>query len=264
MVTFEELVGKFKLVNVTPYGACIIVPGEEFDHDWEAVLADQGCRFHFVELAGKAVTLVQKGTKLKDAGKNSARALGVATPKVEKPPEEKLKDPRTNLLAKLWSSDDEQNLLKRIDALPGTIEQKCIRLSREFIGRSPAAIHQKYVKLQRKMKGSGRIGRPKKRAQGPAESEPAPTSVHTPVCNVSDRKQPIEPAGPVKDPILSVLEEIRNLLINQFKPEPVTFKAYCRKCKYSQTIRDDEVWRLCPRCGEPLIIWNVEVKEASA
>jgi hypothetical protein len=177
MVTFEGLVGKFGVNNVAPYGACIIVPGDEFDPDWEVLLADQGCRFHFVELAGKAVTLVQKGTKLKDAGENSARALGVATPKVEKHPEERLKGPGTNLLAKVWSSDDEQKLLKRINALPGTIEQKCIRLSSEFIGRSPAAIHQKYVKLQRKIKESGRIGRPKKESMGSAE-EPAviPTS----------------------------------------------------------------------------------------
>lgn len=188
MVTFEELVGKFKLVNVAPYGACIIVPGNEFDPDWEAALADQGCRFHFVDLGGKPVTLVQKGKKSEAGGKklvyeppgaeessdkvgtkeDSKKTMGVATPKVEKRPEEKLKGRATNLLARVWSSDDEQNLLKRINALPGTIEQKCIRLSSEFIGRSPAAIHQKYVKLQRKIKGSGRIGRPKKEPKGPA------------------------------------------------------------------------------------------------
>jgi predicted RNA-binding Zn-ribbon protein involved in translation (DUF1610 family) len=118
------------------------------------------------------------------------------------------------------------------------------------------------------MKGSRRIGRPAKESKGktkhdkepkgPAGSEPASTPVHIPTYVPTG----IEAAGPVKDPILSIIEEIRNLLINQFKPEPVVFKAYCRKCKDSRSVEDDEVWRVCPRCGEPLIIWNVEVQEA--
>lgn len=39
-ITFEELAQRFPLRNVAPYGACVVVPGAEFDPDWEVALGD--------------------------------------------------------------------------------------------------------------------------------------------------------------------------------------------------------------------------------
>lgn len=59
-VTFEELVTRFPLRNIAPYGACLVIPGAEFDPDWEVVLGDAGFSCHFTDFDGKPVTLVQK------------------------------------------------------------------------------------------------------------------------------------------------------------------------------------------------------------
>jgi len=56
MVSFEELSKKYPTHNVPPYGTCIVVPGNEFDPDWEALLEDCSC--HHTEFEGKPVTLV--------------------------------------------------------------------------------------------------------------------------------------------------------------------------------------------------------------
>lgn len=130
-ITVEMLKELFPVKDVAPYGTCIVVPGDKFDPDWEDQLCAHGHKVFMQSLDGKAVTLV-------------------------KPKEEDKKDPAASLVANLqsraWSEDDDETLLKRMHELPGTIEQKCVQLAKEFKGRSPAAIHQKYVKLQRKLK----------------------------------------------------------------------------------------------------------------
>jgi transposase-like protein len=60
VITFEELAQRFPIRNVAPYGACVVVPGVEFDPDWEVYLGDQGCRCIMTDLDGAPVTLVQR------------------------------------------------------------------------------------------------------------------------------------------------------------------------------------------------------------
>ena len=60
MVTIDELKEKFgSAVNVAPYGECFVIPGSEFDPDWEVDLGDQGFRCHFGDLDGRPVTFVK-------------------------------------------------------------------------------------------------------------------------------------------------------------------------------------------------------------
>jgi len=69
MITFEELSQRFPVKDVAPYGACVVVPGAEFDPDWEVALGDQGCHVRFTDLDGRPVTLVQR----KDARSNESK-----------------------------------------------------------------------------------------------------------------------------------------------------------------------------------------------
>jgi hypothetical protein len=126
----------FPVQNVALRGDCIVVPGDKFDPDWEDQLCAQGHKVFMQSLGGKVVTLV----KLEEDKKDLA-ASRVA-----------------NLQVRVWSEDDVEMLLKRMREVPGTVEQKCVQLVKEFEGRSSAAIYQKYVKLQRGLKkqaGSG-------------------------------------------------------------------------------------------------------------
>jgi hypothetical protein len=136
----EDLRQKFPVNDVAPYGECIIVPGDKFNPDWEAVLGEEGYNCIQTDIAGKPFMLVKLERE---------DAEGLETK--EKPVEEK-KGPLANLQSRVWSKDDDERLLKRMRELPGTIEQKCLQLTKDFKGRSPAAIHQKYVKLQRGLK----------------------------------------------------------------------------------------------------------------
>jgi len=68
MITVEELKAKFAVRDVAPYGSCIVVPGAEFDPDWEVFLGDQGYKCFFIDLNQKPVTLVKLP---KDVGKSA-------------------------------------------------------------------------------------------------------------------------------------------------------------------------------------------------
>lgn len=154
-ITVEMLKEFFPVVkDVAPYGACIVVPGDKFDPDWEDQLCTQGHKVIMTSLDDKVVTLV----KLEEEKKDLA-ASRVA-----------------NLQIKVWSEDDAELLLKRMRELPGTVEQKCGQLTKEFKDRSPAAIHQKYVKLQRGLK---KQARPTKERKGPVKPERASTPTST-------------------------------------------------------------------------------------
>jgi hypothetical protein len=60
VITFEELAVKFPVQNVAPYGAVVVVPGVEFDPDWEVFLGDRGYRCRFIDLDQRPVVLVQR------------------------------------------------------------------------------------------------------------------------------------------------------------------------------------------------------------
>jgi transposase-like protein len=59
----EELKKRFSVRTVPPYGQCIVIPGSEFDPDWEVYLDDQGYRCFMTTLDGSPMTLVRLSKK---------------------------------------------------------------------------------------------------------------------------------------------------------------------------------------------------------
>ena len=58
-VTIEWLTEKFgPAVPVALFGECLVIPGSDFNPDWEADLGDQGYRCHFGSYENRAVTFV--------------------------------------------------------------------------------------------------------------------------------------------------------------------------------------------------------------
>jgi len=61
MMTIEELKAKYPTEKFTLYGECIVVPGTEFDPDFEVDLGEQGFECVNTDIDGEHVTLVQLG-----------------------------------------------------------------------------------------------------------------------------------------------------------------------------------------------------------
>lgn len=330
----EDLKQKFPMREVAPYGFYIVVPGPDFDPDWEVELGDQGVAVFLADLDQKPVTLVQirRNEKSAETTRNTN--------------DQKLKGVASNLLNTVWSQDDEKKLLKRMTELPGTVKEKCLSLSSEFESRSPAAIHQKYVKLQRRLKAVGvmtpkeekgpekavhdrreiatvarhtkykddwqpeedaflielhkkglpyykiaeqmrekspsrtdqavfyhiyalmRQGKIKHRFEhrklrpAGAGKEPAAEPVHTSVDAPVPTSIPTSIPTPAKDEVVELLKQILSAI--KPKEEFVCFESYCPSCREKRSVEDSNVWKSCPVCGGPLIVWNVKAgKEAS-
>jgi len=160
VISFEELSQKYPIQNVAPYGACVVVPGAEFDPDWEVALGDQGYRCIMTDLDMRPVTLVQR----KDARSNESKDEKlVYAPKEdggEKSMESKenrkskeLKPQRNNVKPKkeivYWSKKDEDRLLKRMAKVRGTLDEKVKQLMPEFPGRTDLSLLLKWRKLKR-------------------------------------------------------------------------------------------------------------------
>jgi hypothetical protein len=150
VITFEELAQRFPIMNVAPYGACLVVPGAEFDPDWEVALGDQGCRCIMTDLDMRPVTLVQR----RDARSNGKRE--VYAPREnggEKNMEREENKPKHKGCQKgpSWSSQEEQRLLKRMQELSGPIKFRAKQLEPEF-NRSAIGLVQMYRKLLKKRK----------------------------------------------------------------------------------------------------------------
>jgi hypothetical protein len=133
MITLEELKQKYPVKDVAPYGSCIIVPGSEFNPDWEAELDDQGVKVFMTSLDQRPVTLVQV-----------KKQVGVATLKGS--------DETAVLGSELWSSGDEQRLLKRMSEISGSLAEKISIVTLEFPCRTPIAVKKKYAKLRHAVK----------------------------------------------------------------------------------------------------------------
>lgn len=82
----------------------------------------------------------------------------------------------------------------------------------------------------------------------------APTPSHTPTHTATSEEISDLPE------LVKLIKEIRDLL----KPgdEGVYFESFCPDCCDRRSVQDSNVWKNCPICGGPLIIWNVEAKEA--
>lgn len=156
MVTFEELSARYPIRSVPPFGDCIVVPGAEFDPDWEAELCDLGCAVNFTDLDGRPVTLVRKKAVSKTGGKVVYRPAP-AVPAHVPPPLTGLRKTggKTGLLKQVSSSgpvagynwsEDETGLLVELWNKRLSVAEIAERLP----GRTVAAVRLRVAALVRK------------------------------------------------------------------------------------------------------------------
>jgi hypothetical protein len=238
-VTIEDLKSKFgDVINVEPYGPCVIVPGDEFDPDWEADLADQGYMCREVLANKKPVTLVP----LKKVSGEPEKSVPKPLPKPVS---------SSKKISRDWSPEEDKVLVEKWKEDKLTIreiQEQCFPTrSKESVGMHVWDLQQKGIIQRKQVKG----GRPK----GTKKPERKQKELKKTTDHSDDSKVPFMST---EDPMLKVLKEILDCL-RGFEPVTFSFECHCRKCGDNRSIHDeDEVWRVCPRCGEPLIIWNVQ------
>lgn len=150
-IKITDLQDKFVERNVPPYGRVLMIPGKDFDPDWEAALEDMGFGCVFTEINSEKFTLVKLE---KEEGEEESTAES---------------RPGAGKFLTNWSHADQERLLKRMEESPGTIKEKVAQLVSEFPGRTATGLQKKYRKLTR---GRRRIGRPKKEV--PSEMSESP------------------------------------------------------------------------------------------
>lgn len=153
-ITLADLREKgYPVLEVKDLGVCFVVPGAEFDPDWDVYLGDLGYRCHETILDGHPVTLIQLKRAVPE-GKSVY--VPPKAPKIYGNEEEVKKvnenrsaqrgpdwsEAQTSLLLKLWESPEYKVFPKETRGL------KLAKLP-EFAGRSPNSILQKAYKMQK-------------------------------------------------------------------------------------------------------------------
>lgn len=140
-----------------------------------------------------------------------------------------------------WTPEQTELLLKEFPKTKGTARARGQALVPLFPGHSAMSIYQQFWKLTRK---SVHAPRDEKKVQSHEEK---------PVQELPARTYGF---GDIVKPLQEILSTLQELNIHP----TVYFKSYCPTCKEPRTADGEEnVWKCCPVCGGPLIIWNVEV-----
>jgi hypothetical protein len=257
MKLLEDLKQKFPLKEVAPYGFCIVVPGPDFDPDWEAELGDKGYKCFNTDVDGKPVTLVRVVKAEKGSGEKTVSSPPIA-------PIASTASTEGETFPRRWPENEEKRLLERWNQVKGTAAERSVALAPEFPGRTAQAIMLKAKKLRRERGLSRRYGKRSKKASEKASAEPVMrnTSQKTPktLGIPSTPEAPIGPGPehiPAKDEVVELLKQILHAI--KPKEESVYFESYCPNCRKRGSAEDSNVWKACPVCGGPLIVWNVEV-----
>jgi hypothetical protein len=130
-----------------------------------------------------------------------------------------------------WKPAEIELLLEEYPKQKGTARQRGEALMPLFPGYSAMSIYQQYWKQLQTKK----------------------TSKDT---TVQSEDGPEKPSEPEKESLSGLLKEIRDSL----KPSTFSFDYACPEgCSFGTVNDAEKIWRCCPVCGKPLIVWNVEV-----
>jgi hypothetical protein len=148
----EDLKLNFPLKEVALYGFCIVVPGPEFDPDWEAELGDHGYKCFDTFLDGKPVTLVRVAKTEKGSGEKTVYSPPPSA-KASAEGEKETLIPRASPSSK-WRPEEDEVLIKLWNDRV-LIE----KMTPSFPGRTEAAIRLRIQRLEKYGKIKKRSGR---------------------------------------------------------------------------------------------------------
>lgn len=152
MVSIDELRRKYLVRVVPPHGECIIVPGTEFDPDWEVYLVDRGFKCFMTDLDGRPVTLVRLKKPFKSAEpeirvepvKASRRGRGFSWV-----------DEDLEMLVGLWNQRPKLTVEKIAEYFPGRSAKAVTQTLKRL--REKGVIERRHVGPPREPKESGQV-----------------------------------------------------------------------------------------------------------
>jgi ribosomal protein S27E len=150
----EDLKQKYPIQNIPLYGECIVVPGRDFDPDFEVELGDHGYKCFDTFLDGKPVTLVRVAKTERDSGEKTVYSPPPAA-KASAEGEKETLIPRASPSSR-WRPEEDEVLVKLWNER-GLIE----KMTPSFPGRTEAAIRLRIQRLEKYGKIKKRAGRPK-------------------------------------------------------------------------------------------------------
>jgi hypothetical protein len=158
-----------------------------------------------------------------------------------------------------WTEDEYKLLIKLWN------ERKKVReIAAKFPTRSGHAVGSALCRLKNSGAIKPRWTQKKNRFTPPAPpSKPPSTPPSTPEAPIGTGPEHTqEKKASAKDEVVELLKQI----LSAIKPQEqsVCFEAYCPSCRKSSSVEDGNVWKACPVCGGPLIVWNVEAGKESS
>jgi len=149
MITVKELEAKFA-VRDTPYGKCIVVPGDEFDPDWEAELAEQGYSIIETDFGdpAKPITLVKLKSQMK--ADSPKEIYHNALPQKRKQPVAPWQDPLSR-----WKPEEDELIISLWNRKKNILEIH-VELHKRFPNRSINAVKCRISRLIKAGKIPGR------------------------------------------------------------------------------------------------------------
>jgi len=187
MVLIDELKVKFPRQTFSFYGECLVVPGAEFDPDWEDSLAEQGYKCILTDVDGKPVTLVRVDRKAGEGEKivySPKPEVAVAKPTA----------PALHLKRKMWTEEEDSELIKLWNLKP---KLKTWEIASKFPPRSVAAVQCELTRLQRNGKIKPRWTKKKQKipeVKAPPKTPIVPTGPEAEPAKDSLTKEPIRPS----------------------------------------------------------------------
>jgi hypothetical protein len=153
MITVEELKSKFAVRDVALYGKCIVVPGDEFDSDWEAELDEQGYSIIETDFGdpAKPVTLVKLKSQMKaDSSKEVYHPEPNALPQKRKQPVAPWLNPESR-----WKPEEDQLIISLWDQ-KHNVPEIHVELHKRFPNRTEHAVKCRVTRLIKAGKIPGR------------------------------------------------------------------------------------------------------------
>jgi hypothetical protein len=223
--------------EVHPYGACISIPPDRFLPKWEPQLKSQGY-------------YVVRGKDAKQQSQILVTRQDPAEIAVEGPHDNDKAEEGDGRTGQFWSSEETSRLIQLYK------EFRCRRkliveaFRKTCPDRSEGSILNQIGRLQQKgvIQPRWKIRRSKQKGQKKGMTDTAETA------STEEKTSTSSPAEPEAESVTRLLREIRDLM----KPQSICFSYACAECSTIGSAEDSKIWRFCPICGKPLIIWDVE------
>jgi hypothetical protein len=228
----EKLKQSYPCRDVPPHGNCLVIPDKKFSLSWEPELRKEGLSVLHMFLPGGPAAIVKL--------KNTDPAGDEKTRVVYKP-------------ERGWTEAEDEQLIR----LWNTGKLSLIGIAKSFPRHSFKALegHVRYLQKNGKIKPRFTWKHHKKTEGKSSKEEPSPEPAPETVADDSATPKGSLPTRALEEnQTQSLLKEIRDLL----QPPMFIFEYHCRSCRESGCAEDSQVWKFCPRCGQEMIVWNIQ------